>query len=117
MPLFGIVSSNSSDPLYWLQIMTASNHGTLMELGIAPIITSSKVLQLLASAHILDIDMNLKNDRRLYQTAQKLLALLLSFGQACIYVVSEIYGPRSEFDLGTCIFLVSQLVAAGLIVM
>ena len=40
MPLYGIVSSDSSDPLYWLRMMLASNRGTLMELGITPIITS-----------------------------------------------------------------------------
>jgi protein transport protein SEC61 subunit alpha len=38
MPLYGIVSSDSSDPLYWLRMMLASNRGTLMELGITPII-------------------------------------------------------------------------------
>jgi protein transport protein SEC61 subunit alpha len=57
MPLYGIVSSDSSDPLYWLRTMMASNRGTLMELGITPIITSGMVFQLLAGTHILDIDM------------------------------------------------------------
>jgi hypothetical protein len=36
MPLYGIVSSDSSDPLYWIRMMMASNRGTLMELGMAP---------------------------------------------------------------------------------
>jgi Plug domain of Sec61p len=36
MPLYGIVSSDSSDPLYWIRVMMASNRGTLMELGMAP---------------------------------------------------------------------------------
>ncbi|KAI6861301.1 hypothetical protein KC316_g20579, partial [Hortaea werneckii] len=40
MPLYGIVSSDTSDPLYWLRMMMASNRGTLMELGITPIISS-----------------------------------------------------------------------------
>jgi protein transport protein SEC61 subunit alpha len=51
--------------------MMASNRGTLMELGITPIITSGMVFQLLAGTHMLDIDMTLKSDRELYQTAQK----------------------------------------------
>ena len=45
MPLYGIVSSDNSDPLYWLRMMLASNRGTLMELGITPIITSGMVFQ------------------------------------------------------------------------
>lgn len=61
IPLFGIVSSDSSgmwqdlhvclkvakrgialcaDPLYWMRVILASNRGTLMELGISPIVTS-----------------------------------------------------------------------------
>ena len=31
IPLYGIVSSDTSDPLYWLRMMLASNRGTLME--------------------------------------------------------------------------------------
>jgi protein transport protein SEC61 subunit alpha len=116
MPLYGIVSSDSSDPLFWLRMMMASNRGTLMELGITPIITSGMVFQLLAGTHILDIDMNLKTDRELYQTAQKLLAIIMSFGQACVYVFSGLYGPPSELGLGICVLLVVQLVIAGLIV-
>ena len=45
MPLYGIVSSDTSDPLYWLRMMMASNRGTLMELGITPIISSGMVFQ------------------------------------------------------------------------
>jgi len=116
MPLYGIVSSDSSDPLFWLRMVMASNRGTLMELGITPIITSGMVFQLLAGTHILDIDMNLKTDRELYQTAQKLLAIIMSFGQACVYVFSGLYGPPSELGLGICVLLVVQLVIAGLIV-
>ena len=47
MPLYGIVSSDTSDPLYWLRMMLASNRGTLMELGISPIISSGMVFQVI----------------------------------------------------------------------
>jgi len=40
----------------------------------------------------------------------------MSFGQACVYVFSGLYGPPSELGLGICILLVVQLVIAGLIV-
>jgi protein transport protein SEC61 subunit alpha len=55
MPLYGIVSSDTSDPMYWLRMMLASNRGTLMELGITPIISSGMVFQvrLLYSAILL----------------------------------------------------------------
>ena len=34
VPLYGIMSSDSSDPLYEMHLILASNHGTLVELGI-----------------------------------------------------------------------------------
>ncbi len=37
--------SDTSDPLYWLRMMLASNRGTLMELGITPIISSGMLFQ------------------------------------------------------------------------
>lgn len=116
MPLYGIVSSDTSDPLYWLRMMLASNRGTLMELGITPIITSGMVFQLLAGTHLIDVNLDLKTDRELYQTAQKLLAVILSFGQACVYVLTGLYGPPSELGAGVCVLLIVQLVMAGLIV-
>jgi protein transport protein SEC61 subunit alpha len=88
MPLFGIVSSDQSDPLYWLRMMLASNRGTLMELGTTPIISSGMVFQLLAGTHLIDVNLDLKSDRELYQTAQKLFAIILSFGQACVFVLT-----------------------------
>lgn len=67
-----------------------------MELGITPIITSGMVFQLLAGTHMLDLDLNMKTDRELYQTAQKLLALIISIGQACVFVFTGLYGVPSE---------------------
>lgn len=39
------MSSDSADPFYWLRVIMASNRGTLMELGISPIVTSSMIMQ------------------------------------------------------------------------
>merc|ERR1712217_453659 len=72
IPLYGIATSKSSDPFYWLRIILASNRGTLMELGISPIVTSGMVCQLLAGAKIIDVDQSVKEDRQLFQGAQKL---------------------------------------------
>jgi preprotein translocase subunit SecY len=71
VPLYGIRSSKSSDPFYWLRVIIASNRGTLMELGISPIVASGMVLQLLAGSKILQVDQSNKDDRMLFQGAQK----------------------------------------------
>lgn len=46
IPLYGIMSSDNADPLYWMRVIMASNRGTLMELGITPIVTSGMIMQL-----------------------------------------------------------------------
>jgi protein transport protein SEC61 subunit alpha len=116
MPLYGIVSSDTSDPLYWLRMMLASNRGTLMELGITPIISSGMVFQLLAGTHLIDVNLDLKSDRELYQTAQKLFAIILSMGQATVYVFTGLYGQPSDLGAGVVFLLILQLVVAGMIV-
>lgn len=49
-----------------------------MELGITPIITSGMIIQLLAGAGFIEVDMTLKEDRALFSGAQKREWLLLS---------------------------------------
>ena len=70
IPLFGIMSSDSADPFYWMRVIMASNRGTLMELGISPIVTSSLIMQLLAGAKILEVG-DTPKDRALFNGAQK----------------------------------------------
>jgi len=56
IPLYGVVSSSSADPFYWMRVILASNRGTLMELGISPTVTAGMVMQLLAGAKIIEVD-------------------------------------------------------------
>lgn len=44
------------------------------------------------------------------------LAILISLGQATVYVMTGLYGQPKDLGIGVCILLVVQLVAAGLIV-
>ena len=72
--------------------------------------------QLLAGTHLIDVNLDLKSDRELYQTAQKLFAIVLSFGQACVFVLTGLYGQPSDLGAGICLLLIVQLVLAGLVV-
>ena len=56
IPLYGMIRNNESDPFYWLRIILASNRGSLMELGISPIVTASMIMQLLVGAKLLKFD-------------------------------------------------------------
>ncbi|OZJ05906.1 Protein transport protein SEC61 subunit alpha [Bifiguratus adelaidae] len=117
VPLYGIMSSDSSDPLYWMRVILASNRGTLMELGITPIVTSGMIMQLLSGANIIEVDYSLKEDRALFSGAQKLFAMIIAFGHATVSVLTGLYGSPKEIGAGVCLLLVIQLVVASLITM
>ncbi|EDO14366.1 hypothetical protein Kpol_194p2 [Vanderwaltozyma polyspora DSM 70294] len=117
IPLYGIVSSETADPLYWLRAMLASNRGTLMELGVTPIITSSMIFQFLQGTQLLHVDMQKKEDRELFQIAQKVCAIVLTFGQAVVVVATGNYGKPSDLGLAISLILIFQLIFASFIVL
>jgi len=94
----------------------ASNRGTLMELGITPIITSGMIMQLLVGSGIIQVDQSIKEDRVLYESAQKIFALIMTLGQAVVQVMNGFYGDPSDLGAGICLLLVLQLFLAGIIV-
>jgi len=116
IPLFGIMSSDSADPFYWLRVIMASNRGTLMELGIGPIVTSGLIMQLLAGAKILEVG-DTPRDRALFNGAQKLFGMIISVAQAIVYTMTGMYGDPSELGAGVCLLIIIQLFCAGLIVL
>lgn len=78
-----------------------------MELGMSPIITSGMILQLLVGAKIIDVNMQSKEDRELYQSASKLFALLITFGEALAYLLSGMYGPVSDLGFINSILIIA----------
>ena len=116
IPLYGVTQSQGSDPLYWVRVILASNKGTLMELGISPIITSGMIMQLLAGAKIIDVDQSLKEDRELFQGAQKLFGMVITLGEAVVYVLSGMYGDVADIGAINAILIIVQLFFAGIIV-
>lgn len=116
IPLFGIMSSDSADPFYWMRVILASNRGTLMELGISPIVTSGLIMQLLAGAKIIEVG-DTPKDRALFNGAQKLFGMVITIGQAIVYVMTGMYGEPSDIGFGVCLLIIIQLFVAGLIVL
>ena len=74
-----------------MRVILASNRGTLMELGISPIVTSGLVMQLLAGSRIIEVNYNVKEDRALFSGAQKLFGILITVGEAIAYVVRNVW--------------------------
>ncbi|KAH0753155.1 hypothetical protein KY290_004714 [Solanum tuberosum] len=116
LPLYGIHSTTGADPFYWMRAILASNRGTVMELGITPIVTSGLVMQLLAGSKIIEVDNNVREDRALLNGAQKLLGILIAIGEAVAYVLSGMYGSVSQLGVGNAVLIIIQLWFAGIIV-
>jgi protein transport protein SEC61 subunit alpha len=117
IPLYGIATNKSADPFYWMRVILASNRGTLMELGISPLITSGMVLQLLRGSKIIDIDDKDKKDNELFKGAEKLCGMLITLGQSVAYVLSGMYGDLGDLGAGNAILIIIQLFIAGLVVL
>ena len=56
IPLYGVDKTVGTDYLWALRVILASTRGTLMELGIGPIVTAGLVMQLLSGSKIIDVD-------------------------------------------------------------
>ena len=60
-----------------------------------------QVMQLLAGSKIIDVDQSLKEDRALFNGAQKLFGILMTIGEAVAYVISGMYGDVRELGAGS----------------
>ncbi|CAI2366462.1 unnamed protein product [Moneuplotes crassus] len=117
IPLYGAAQNSSSDPLYWVRVILASNRGTLMELGISPLVTSSMIIQLFVGTKLINVNPSIPEDKELLSTAEKLFGLLMTVGEAVAYVLSGMYGRVWDIGLINATLLILQLVFAGVIVL
>ncbi|KAM0671874.1 translocon subunit [Ordospora colligata] len=116
VPLFGIISSDTADPLQWMRAMMASNRGTLMDLGTSPVITSSLIMQFLTMSEILKVDWSIKEDKNLHNATQRLIAFIMTIGQAFVQVYTGFYGSPQSLGTTYCLLLVVQLIFSGIII-
>ncbi|NJE84965.1 preprotein translocase subunit SecY [Thermococcus sp. CX2] len=96
IPLYGI-PAQIQDYFATLRFVLAGRSGSLLTLGIGPIVTASIIMQLLVGSDIVHLDLSNHEDRRFYQAAQKLFAVFMSFFEAAIYVFAGAFG---KVDMG-----------------
>ncbi len=76
--LYG-VNIGGQDAFGQFRSILAGGQGTVLQLGIGPIVTASIVLQLLGGADLLGLDTDDPRDQVLYQGLQKLLVVVMIF--------------------------------------
>ncbi|MDE1857779.1 MAG: preprotein translocase subunit SecY [Thaumarchaeota archaeon] len=114
-PLFGLAgtaaANNSST---FLRVVFASAQGTLMTLGIGPIVTAGLILQLLVGSDIIKLDMSDSSDRAIFGSATKFLTLIVIVGESLAYIYGGALGALAT-NQELIIFI--QLVIASILVL
>ncbi|MCJ7572303.1 MAG: preprotein translocase subunit SecY, partial [Candidatus Thermoplasmatota archaeon] len=76
------------------RFIMAGASGSIMHLGIGPIVTASIILQLFAGAKIIKLDLTKQEDKQVYQGVQKILVILMIFVEA----IPQIFGYLKPSD-------------------
>ncbi|MBW2988967.1 preprotein translocase subunit SecY [Candidatus Woesearchaeota archaeon] len=121
MPLFGL-GPNKLAQFEYLSIILAANFGSIVSLGIGPIVTASIVLQLLNGSEIVKFDLTTTEGKKNFEGIQKLLAIFFTIFEAVVYVFMGGLSPPEALR-GTPLFfqiqllLVFQLFLGGMLIL
>ncbi|MEK6903741.1 MAG: preprotein translocase subunit SecY [Nanoarchaeota archaeon] len=121
IPLYGL-GQNALAQFESLSIILGASFGSIMSLGIGPLVTASIVLQLLVGSGILKLNTATPEGKKQFQGLQKILSLFFVIFEAFIYVFMGGLAPAQELA-GTSAYvfiqlmLVGQLILGGLMVM
>jgi preprotein translocase subunit SecY len=94
--MYGLDQAKVVDVFAGFRAIMAGASGSLMHLGIGPIVTGSIIMQLFTGAKIIGLDLTKKEDKAIYQGTQKLLVIIMIFVEA----VPQTYGllaPSGNF--------------------
>jgi preprotein translocase subunit SecY len=100
----------------FLEIVFGSRFGSLITLGIGPIVTSSIILQLIVGSGIINWDQKTDEGRKKFSAAQKLLTIGFCFIQGIAYVIAGAVPPANP-DIFLTFFVILELTIGGIIIM
>jgi len=107
--LFGL-SNNALERFKYLAIILGTDFGSIISLGIGPIVMASIILQLLSGAGIINIDQTTSEGKRFFQGIQKLLVFFFIIFESVVYVLMG--GLQAE--VGFAWIMIGQLILGGL---
>jgi preprotein translocase subunit SecY len=121
VPLFGL-GQNALQQFEYLSVILGAQFGSLVSLGIGPLVTASIVLQLLNGSGLVKFDQTTHEGRRRFQGTQKIMNLCFIIFEAAVYVfmgglapAAELAGTGAYFQLQ--LFLIFQLFLGGILIM
>src|SRR3989344_2829880 len=111
IPLFGL-GTNALSNFRELSIILGASFGSILSLGIGPIVTGSIVLQLLVGSGLIKIDTTKPEGRTFFQSLQKLMTMFFILFESIVYVMLGGLAPDPAL-VGTSGYFIMQL---GLII-
>jgi preprotein translocase subunit SecY len=121
IPLYGL-EENLLAQFEMLSMLFGASFGSLLTLGIGPIVTASIVLQLLMGAGVIKLDTGTQEGRAKYQSWQKVAAILFMVFEAAVFVFFGALSPssalpKSQFVLLQWGLLIQLVVGAFLVLL
>ncbi|HED05207.1 MAG TPA: preprotein translocase subunit SecY, partial [Ignavibacteria bacterium] len=107
--LFGL-SSNALKRFEFLAMILGTQFGSIISLGVGPIVMASIILQLLVGSGILGIDTTTVEGKKFFGGIQKLLILFFIIFEALIYVLMQGLQASPGFKY----IVILQLILGGL---
>jgi preprotein translocase subunit SecY len=86
--LYGVDQASVIDLFQSYRAILAGQQGTLMHLGIGPIVTGSIIMQLFTGAKIINLDLTDDEDKGMYQGSQKVMVIAMIFVEA----IPQVFG-------------------------
>ncbi|MDH5816060.1 MAG: preprotein translocase subunit SecY [Candidatus Nezhaarchaeota archaeon] len=114
VPLYGIPrESQPFQELTIYNIVFAARTGTLLELGVGPIVTAGLIMQILVGTRIIRLDLTNPSDRALFTSSQKILTVIVTAVEAIAVALAY----RFVGTMLTVVLVFVQLFVATLILM
>jgi preprotein translocase subunit SecY len=110
--IYGL-AQNSLETFEYLEVILGTELGSIISLGIGPIVMASIILQLLVGSGILSIDTNTSEGRKYFQGIQKIGVIFFILFEAVVYVIMG--GFRAVEGFTSIVIL--QLILGGLAIM
>jgi preprotein translocase subunit SecY len=89
--IYGLNQATVLDTFAGFRAILAGASGSIMHLGIGPIVTGSIIMQLFTGAKIIGLDLTKAEDKAIYQNTQKLIVIIMIIVEA----VPQVYGMLS----------------------
>jgi preprotein translocase subunit SecY len=86
IPLYGLDPTWTTDYFEAVRAIIAGHFGSIITLGIGPIVTAGIILQLLVGAELLPLDLNNPADRKTFQGMQQALTIVVALFESAVYV-------------------------------